>query len=187
MPKTKKCACCGSEFSPYLSTDKACSPSCARALEKLKTRAKKAPEKSSKAKKKKRDTVAKLSEKAAVLLQKLVRLKASDDNGICECVTCGKRDHYKKMQGGHFIQRTVGNTKLMEENIHPQCPYCNQHGMKTATGVLDYRRFMVEMYGESFVQELEQAKHKPHKWNRLELEDMIVELKQRVKEQEARF
>ena len=37
--------------------------------------------------KRKKSTVAQEVEKAAKLLQRLVRLKASDDNGYCQCVT----------------------------------------------------------------------------------------------------
>ena len=55
--------------------------------------------------KRKKSTIAQEVDKAAKLLQRLVRLKASDDNGYCQCVTCGKVDHYKNMQGGHFYGR----------------------------------------------------------------------------------
>ena len=55
--------------------------------------------------KRKKSTIAQEVEKAAKLLQRLVRLKASDDNGYCRCVTCDKIDHYKNMQGGHFMPR----------------------------------------------------------------------------------
>ena len=43
----------------------------------------------------KRKTIAQEVDKAAVLLQKLVGMKAADDYGYCQCVTCGKVDHYK--------------------------------------------------------------------------------------------
>ena len=42
--------------------------------------------------KRKKRTIAQEVEAAAKLLQKYVRLKASDDNGYCTCVTCGKVD-----------------------------------------------------------------------------------------------
>ena len=67
--------------------------------------------------KRKKTTVAQEVDKAAKLLQRLVRLKASDDNGYCQCVTCGKIDHYKAMQGGHFIPRGRTVFKLYEPNI----------------------------------------------------------------------
>ena len=43
--------------------------------------------------------------KALQTLQKLVRLKAADDNGYCECVTCGKIAKYTEMDGGHYIPK----------------------------------------------------------------------------------
>ena len=67
--------------------------------------------------KRKKSTISQEVEKAAKLLQRLVRLKASDDNGYCQCVTCGKIDHYKNMQGGHFMPRGRTVFKLFDENI----------------------------------------------------------------------
>ena len=64
----------------------------------------------------KQKTVAKLREEAAVLLQKLVRMKAADVDGIAQCVTCGKKQHYKEMDGGHFISRKY--TDMDDELTH---------------------------------------------------------------------
>lgn len=130
----------------------------------------------------KKKTIAGLADECAVLLQKLVRMKAADSNGYCQCVTCGVKKHWKEIQGGHFIERGRLATKLMEENIHPQCPGCNCFKMKTASGVLDYRRYMVETYGADFVEELEQISKQTKKYNRPELEDLKAELKQRIAE-----
>ena len=181
--KTKKCAHCDSEFQPFKSTDKACSPDCAKALQKVKKI------KPKKKKKPKALSIGKLTDKAATLLQRLVRLKASDDNGYCSCVTCGVTRRFDdRMQGGHFIERGVKKTKLMEENIHPQCAYCNKWGMQKTSIVLGYRKYMVSMYGEEFVEELECAKNdKTFKLYRPELEEMIIELSERVREQEKRI
>ena len=43
-----------------------------------------------------------LRAKALKTLQKLSRISAADDNGYCKCVSCGKLDNYKNMDGGHF-------------------------------------------------------------------------------------
>ena len=140
-----------------------------------------------KPKKKKPKSIARLVDDCAVLLQKLVRMKAADSNGYCSCVTCGKRDHYTAMQGGHLIERGRTATKLVEEQINPQCPGCNMYRMKTASGVLDYRRFMVGMYGEELVQELEQLSKQTKKYTRAEVEELTAEFKRQIKEQEARL
>ena len=121
----------------------------------------------------------------AKLTQKLVRLKAADKNGMVECVTCGKIDHWKGMQGGHFIERGKSATVLMEENIHPQCPGCNMYRMKQASTVLTYRRYMVDMYGEDFVQELERMSRQPKKFYTAELNELKRELNERIKQRES--
>jgi hypothetical protein len=133
---------------------------------------------------KKQKTVAKLREEAAVLLQKLVRMKAADENGLASCVTCGKRQHYKEMDGGHFISRKWTATKLVEENIHPQCKGCNQYASGRHD---DYSLYMVDTYGIEMVRELNDKKRELCKQNRIELEDIKVELKVRIAEQAVRL
>lgn len=135
-------------------------------------------------KQKKQKTVAKLREEAAVLLQKLVRMKAADENGLATCVTCGKRQHYKDMDGGHFVSRKWTATKLVEENVHPQCKGCNRY----ASGKYDdYALYMVDTYGIEMVRELNDKKRELCKQNRIELEDMKIELKLRIAEQAVRL
>ena len=131
--------------------------------------------------------IGKLVDQAATLLQKLVRLKAADDNGYCQCVTCGKFDHWKNMQGGHFIPRGNAATKLVEENINPQCKGCNGFAMKHGDAAHRYTLYMVDMYGRAEVDEMLRTKHKPFKWFRPDVEDMIKELKEQVKELEAKL
>ena len=131
--------------------------------------------------KRKPKSIAKLVDEAAVLTQKLVRLKARDDNGYVSCVTCGTTRDWKEMQGGHFISRKWTSTKLMEENIHPQCPCCNG---PLKGNPIQYTLYMVDMYGREFVDELELKKHQTRKYGRPEILEIIQELKQRVTELE---
>ena len=133
---------------------------------------------------KKQKTVAKLREEAAVLLQKLVRMKAADVDGIAQCVTCGKKQHFKDMDGGHFISRKYTATKLIEENVHPQCKGCNQFASGRHD---DYSLYMVDTYGIEMVRELNDKKRELCKQNRIELEEIKVELRARIKEQEIRL
>ena len=136
--------------------------------------------------KRKPKTLAKLLDDVAVALRKHVRLKAADSNGFYACVTCTVKKHYKQMQGGHFIERSKAH-KILEENIHPQCSYCNQWGMKRATTVLKYRRYMVDMYGEDFVHDLEMTANRPVKRYRADLEDQLKDLRARNKELEEKL
>jgi hypothetical protein len=51
------------------------------------------------------------------------RKDAIDD--IATCVTCGKKDHYKKLQCGHFMSRSNYSTRWEENNVGVQCYGCN--------------------------------------------------------------
>lgn len=44
---------------------------------------------------------------------------------IAECVTCGKKDHWKKLQNGHFMSRKHLITRWDEDNCQVQCAGCN--------------------------------------------------------------
>ena len=59
--------------------------------------------------------------------------------------------------------------------------------MKTASGILDYRLFMTETYGEEFVMELHRLSRSTKKYNRVELEEMKADLKIRLEEQQERL
>jgi len=137
--------------------------------------------------KKKPQSIAKLRESVAVLLQKLVRMKAADLNGYCSCVTCGRSAHWTEQQGGHYLERGRHATLLEEENLHVQCGQCNAFLMKTTSGVLRYRAFMVETYGEGFVQDLENQSKQVAKFTRGYLEDMKDDFKRQIAIQEQRL
>jgi len=133
-------------------------------------------------KKKKLKPIGKLTDEAAVLLQKLVRLKAADFEGNADCVSCGTTKHWKDLQGGHYIPRGNAATKLMEENIHPQCMGCNGFGMKYGDAAHRYTLAMVDFYGRDSVDQMLATKGQVHKWVRADLMELIAEFKQRVKD-----
>ena len=58
-----------------------------------------------------------------VFSQYIRRKDAVDE--ICQCVTCGKKDHIKKMQCGHFMSRRHYSTRWDENNVGVQCYGCN--------------------------------------------------------------
>ena len=133
---------------------------------------------------KKPKTLPKLTDECAVLLQKIVRMKAAVylKSAYIQCVTCGKIDHWKNQQGGHFISRTWTATKILEENIHPQCCSCNNYRAERIAD--DYFRFMVDTYGYDFVSEMIDAKRIPMKRSRAELPDTLARLKEQAKQLE---
>jgi len=46
-------------------------------------------------------------------------------NDIATCVTCGKKDEWKKLQCGHFQSRRHYSTRWDEDNVGVQCYGCN--------------------------------------------------------------
>lgn len=46
-------------------------------------------------------------------------------NDIAKCVTCGKKDHWKKLQCGHFQSRRHYSTRWDIDNVAVQCYGCN--------------------------------------------------------------
>ncbi len=124
----------------------------------------------------------KLVDEVAVLLQKLVRLKAADANGYVSCVTCGVRKHWKEADGAHYISRTHQGTKIVEENIHPSCKRCN---MLDDIFVREaYTEYMIDMYGQEFVDELKILARTPIKHDRGEMEDLKKQHAKQIKEME---
>lgn len=132
---------------------------------------------------KKTKSIAKVSEDVAVLLQKLVRLENADDNGYCSCVTCGTTKHYKELDGGHFVSRRYTATRLMKENIWPQCKGCNGY---LKGNPIPYTLFMIDTYGKEFVHELHALKNETKKFTRDELAEMSKEFKDQISYHEFR-
>ena len=129
--------------------------------------------------KRKPKSIAKLVEEAACILQRIVRLKAADENGYCACVTCGKVDRWQDMQGGHFLSRKWTAHKLLEEQVNPQCPGCN--GPKQGNPVA-YTLYMLDTYGREWVDNLEATKWETKKYSRPEIMEIIDDMKHYEKE-----
>jgi hypothetical protein len=60
------------------------------------------------------------------VFSRIVRLRAADEHGNCECITCGTKKHFSMIQAGHYQKR--GNMALRWDfrNVYPQCNKCNE-------------------------------------------------------------
>jgi len=138
-----------------------------------------------------RESIAKVVDKCAVALQRLVRVKAAVSaraNGMIKCVTCNQWGHYKDMDAGHYFSRKDKAVKLLEENIHPQCKGCNikmSHGDTKVTEA--YRRFMVDTYGEDMLAELEMMAWGVAKFDRSDIEQLTRDIKAQTRELESQI
>lgn len=134
----------------------------------------------------KRYTISGLSNKVAVRLQLLRRMQEADEYENCLCITCGDYRHYKEMHGGHFIERGKMATKLDPRNIWPQCPGCNMFGMKKASVVLEYAKALNDRF-PGLADDLKRLSNEPKKYTRIELEEMLDDINEQIREAEARI
>lgn len=109
-------------------------------------------------------------------LQLHARLKAVDGLGYCTCVSCGRRAHYTRMDGGHYIAKGSSTRWALEEcNVHPQCRNCNRYGIPSAAKIAnEYEWFMRRMYGDEHVDEMHASAKHIHKLYESDLEDMYA-------------
>lgn len=88
-------------------------------------------------------------------------------NDISKCVTCGKKDHWSKLQCGHFMSRKHMSTRWNEDNCQVQCAGCN---------VFRYgEQYIFSQYlGNNLSEELYKQSKEICKFTDVELQDMIV-------------
>jgi hypothetical protein len=75
-----------------------------------------------------KNTTAKLKAKLQKLVNRSVRLRDTDENGNGNCISCGKPQHFKGSEAGHFY--SVGGYPALRfdtKNIYLQCTGCNKH------------------------------------------------------------
>ena len=129
-----------------------------------------------------------LRAKALKTLQKLSRISAADDNGYCKCVSCGKLDNYKNMDGGHFIPKGSSSRWALEEsNINPQCKGCNGFSMKHGSAEAQYTLWMIDWVGKDQVEHMLATKNDPVKFYAADYREMIADWSEQIKAHERRL
>lgn len=100
------------------------------------------------------------------IFSEYIRRRYADHNGICTCVTCGKKDHWKNQQAGHFMSRKHYSTRWNEDNVQVQCMGCNvyRYGEQYKYGIY---------LGSDKADELYLLSHQTIKFSNVDLEDMI--------------
>ncbi len=107
-----------------------------------------------------------------------IRQRDANLDGFVECFTCGRSNHWKKLQCGHFMSRARYSTRWDEENARPQCYGCNC--MKQGQQYIFAKNLDKEAPGKAdamHVASLQTVKYMTH-----ELEEMIENYKQKLKE-----
>lgn len=129
-------------------------------------------------------TVAACIKIVASLVQKSVRMKHADDNGMCICCTCGVEKHYTELDAGHFVSRKFKNTIFDERNIRPQCQACNR--FKNGEPA-KYAIYLKEEIGEKEFFKLLYASQEPRKFTKEELAKIAYAAKLEIRKHEHRL
>lgn len=134
-------------------------------------------------KKPKKKSLAKVKKKCWDIFSIFVRMRdclkttGSTEWGLC--ITCGKRYHFKMLQAGHFIAGRHSSNLFSERGVHAQCYNCN---INLKGNTLEYRRAIIKLYGEGADLELEEEARRIKKFTIPELEEMMIDYKQRIAE-----
>lgn len=102
--------------------------------------------------------------------------------GQCVCVTCGKvvswTSHAGLMQTGHFLPGRRFSILFSEENVAPQCVYCNKF---RGGAIEDYRYWMEQVRGVEVIERLTRLKATTSRqYTHEELVDMGIGYKARL-------
>jgi hypothetical protein len=128
-------------------------------------------------------SLSKLKKETWALFSQYIRTRDCLETTGCAsfglCITCGKRYHFKLLQAGHFISGRHNANLFSEKGTHAQCYNCN---INLRGNTLEYRRKIIEMYGEGYGEVLEAEARQPVKFTRQDLEDLKLYLRGKLKE-----
>ena len=114
-------------------------------------------------------TRSKLVKKLDAVFSQYIR-QSNSVNEIATCFTCGKEDHWKKLQNGHFQSRRHYSTRWDETNCQVQCAGCNvfKYGEQFIFG-----QNLDNKFGEGTARRLHIKAQETIKITSSELEEMI--------------
>lgn len=129
-------------------------------------------------KKKPKNLKSKLRDELDKVFSQYIRLKYSDENGYCRCISCGKIHFWKDIQCGHYMSRRYMSTRWSEDNTRPQCVSCN---IFNQGNIQMFRRALIKEIGEQRVDLIEaRARQETCKYSEFEYSVMIKDFKKKV-------
>lgn len=112
-----------------------------------------------------------LIKKLDEVFSKFIRLRDSDANGYCRCISCGRVHYWKDIQNGHYMSRRYLSTRFDEMNCNAQCVACN---IFNQGNIQMYRRNLIKKIGEKNVDYLEyKAKGTTKHYSVFELQELV--------------
>ena len=168
--KNKKCKECGSDYTPFKTTQVVCSTKCATKLAEKKVW-----------KEKKKIMIENTRTRtewltiAQAVFNTYIRIRDKHKG----CISCGKPLNKNNTDAGHLWPLKYSYIRFNEYNVNAQCSRpCN----KDMSGdINNYRKNFVIRYSEEKLKELDLIAHREKKYTIDEIKDLIDEYKLKIK------
>lgn len=112
-----------------------------------------------------------------------IRIKESNSKGFVECYTCGRKDHWKYLQCGHYIRRSETLLRWDSRNAKTQCIECNcnLHG-----NMEEYTKRLNEEY-PGLPEQLKEQSREVHKYSREDLKEILIDIRAKLRLVESKL
>jgi MinD superfamily P-loop ATPase len=117
--------------------------------------------------------------KLDTIFSKYIRLRNADANGMVSCISCGKVQHWKDVDCGHFVNRKHMSLRFNEINCQTQCRYCNRFCEGDAW---NFAQGLIKKYGDGTIEKLMAAKNQSVKFTQFEIDELVKNYTKLVKE-----
>lgn len=132
-------------------------------------------------KKVKKPTLSSMKKKVWEVFKDYIRLRdclfTTGTKEMGKCITCGVCLPREKLQAGHFIPGRHNANLFSEEDVHAQCWTCNYI---RGGNPLEYRRQIIELYGDGYDEILEAEARQFKKFTVAELEALKAEFQEKI-------
>lgn len=112
-----------------------------------------------------------LKKKLWDIFSKVIRLRGADENGYVKCISCETFAHWKTLDCGHYLPKSLGLAIYFEEtNVAPQCTGCNRfrHGNQPK-----YALALIDKYGPDILDEMDKKQRNIRQIKAWEYEELI--------------
>ncbi len=107
-----------------------------------------------------------------------IRLRDADENGMVKCISCGKVQHWKDVDCGHFVNRKHMSVRFSEVNTAAQCRACNRFD---EGNIWNFAKGLEKRYGDGIIDRIMLYKNQTVKYGQFEINNMVLYYSDKVK------